>query len=148
MSAIKKTKNKPSPAPATDSAAPKTSTRKKTAVAAKVSPPVSLAEPPPLAVASTPAVVETVPSAPVVTTVTARVDVGFGNGLYVRGEGPGLSWERGVPMNNLAADLWQISLPESARAYTLKFLINDTVWCTGPDFTVYPGSSATLVPQF
>src|SRR5688572_5617630 len=32
---------------------------------------------------------------PVVTTITARVDVGFGNALFLRGEGAGLSWNKG-----------------------------------------------------
>ena len=40
----------------------------------------------------------------VVTTITALVDVGFGNTLYLRGEGPGLSWEKGVPMKCVTDD--------------------------------------------
>lgn len=147
MTAIKKTtKSKTSPAPATK---PAPKSRKKSAVTAKVSAPVSLAEPPP--VVTTPATVETIPSipsAPVVTTITARVDVGFGNTLYLRGEGPGLSWERGVPMICVADDRWEITLPESSSPYLFKFLINDVTWCVGPDYSVASGSSATLTPAF
>jgi hypothetical protein len=32
----------------------------------------------------------------VVTTISASFDVGFGNALYVRGEGAGLSWDKGL----------------------------------------------------
>jgi hypothetical protein len=32
------------------------------------------------------------------TVIEARFDAGFGNGLFVRGEGAGLSWEKGEPM--------------------------------------------------
>src|SRR5579872_5239985 len=31
-------------------------------------------------------------------TIEAKIDVGFGNTLYLRGEGPGLSWTQGVPL--------------------------------------------------
>src|SRR3954466_1312984 len=33
-----------------------------------------------------------------VTTIQAKVDVGFGNTLTIRGQGQGLSWDQGQPM--------------------------------------------------
>src|SRR5690606_12500637 len=33
------------------------------------------------------------------TVIVAKIDVGFGNALYLRGDGPGLSWSKGVPMD-------------------------------------------------
>jgi hypothetical protein len=39
---------------------------------------------------------KTVTTAKPVTTIEAKIDVGFGNNLFVRGEGPGLSWEKGT----------------------------------------------------
>jgi hypothetical protein len=85
---------------------------------------------------------------PVLTTITARIDVGFGNALFVRGEGPGLSWETGLPMECVQNDLWRVVLAESVRAFTFKFLINDTTWSAGPDFTAACGTSVTLTPEF
>lgn len=82
------------------------------------------------------------------TTISARVDVGFGNTLYLRGEGPGLSWDRGLAMENLARDLWQIVLAESARPYIFKLLINDVTWNVGPDFIAASGTHITLTPRF
>lgn len=41
--------------------------------------------------------VKTAPSSVVTTKIVALIDVGFGNTLYIRGEGPGLSWEKGIP---------------------------------------------------
>jgi hypothetical protein len=96
---------------------------------------------------ATPAVT-TVASKPVQTTISARIDVGFGNALFVRGEGPGLSWEKGLPMQCVQNDLWRIVLAEAARAYTFKFLVNDTVWSAGPDFSAACGTSVTLTPEF
>jgi hypothetical protein len=84
----------------------------------------------------------------VITTIRAQIDVGFGNALYLRGEGPGLSWEKGVPMTNLGADLWQFALGESARPFTFKFLINDVIWCAGADYSLSAGDTKTFSPVF
>jgi hypothetical protein len=92
--------------------------------------------------------VKPVVAKPVETTISARIDVGYGNALFLRGEGPGLSWEKGLAMECVQDDLWRIVLAESARAYTFKFLINDTTWSAGPDFTAACGTSVTLTPEF
>jgi hypothetical protein len=152
MSSSKKTTAKAtkSPAPATKSAAAKASATKKTVRSV----PVQTATPTPVAMLApsparpaTPAVKVVAPK-PIVTTVTARVDVGFGNTLFVRGEGAGLSWNKGLAMECIGPDLWQIVLEESARAYTFKFLLNDITWSTGPDYTAACGTSVTLSPRF
>lgn len=85
---------------------------------------------------------------PVTTTIIAAIDVGFGNHLTLRGEGPGLSWEAGVPLECVSDDRWSITLPESAQPVVCKFLLNDTDWCAGEDYTVLPGSSVVLSPKF
>lgn len=94
-----------------------------------------------------PAVKKTAPKV-VVTTISATIDVGFGNFLYLRGEGPGLSWEKGVLMKCVADDLWTITIPESARPVVFKFLLNDETWCAGDDFTVESGGKVSLTPEF
>lgn len=84
---------------------------------------------------------------PTETTITARADVGFGNTLYLRGEGGGLSWDTGLPMVNTASDTWVWSTA-TGEALTFKFLINDTYWSAGEDFTVPAGASTTEVPSW
>jgi len=84
----------------------------------------------------------------VVTTITALVDVGFGNTLYLRGEGPGLSWEKGVPMNCVTDDQWSLAIAESARPVVFKFLLNDETWCAGDDMVAEPGSTVSFKPEF
>ncbi len=84
----------------------------------------------------------------VVTTVSASLDVGFGNALYVRGEGSGLNWEKGLRMECVADDRWTLALGESSRPFVFKFLINDEIWSAGDDYTVAPGASVTLTPVF
>ncbi len=156
MSAPKKTTSKStkSPAPATKSVAPKAVTKKKAApVAAAKTPAPAPAPAPVVAVAPSPAPVaapklKPTVTKPVATTIAARVDVGFGNALFIRGEGPGLSWDTGVVMECVGPDLWRIVLGESARAYAFKFLVNDLSWSTGPDFSAASGSSVTFTPEF
>jgi len=82
------------------------------------------------------------------TKITAKFDVGFGNTLYVRGEGPGLSWDRGLPMDCVADDEWTITLSDATVPVVFKFLLNDITWCVGNDFTVEPGGTAEVVPVF
>jgi len=87
-------------------------------------------------------------SSGVSTAVVAQIDVGFGNTLYVRGEGPGLSWEKGVPLDCVADDKWAISLAETSKPVVFKFLINDQTWCIGDDYVAQPGTTVTVTPVF
>ena len=148
---------KPAPAPAAK--APAKAPAKRKSPPAKPAPaaaPVPAAKPAPVpapAPARPPAAVvpAPVPAAarrPVVTTITARINIGFGNTLHLRGEGPGLSWDRGVPMECIAADLWRFNLGESARGFTFKVLVNDLTWNSGPDYTVASGGVVNLTPVF
>ncbi len=86
------------------------------------------------------------PAGPQPTVIQANVDIGFGNSLYVRGEGPGLSWDRGVIMDCVKDDLWAFTIAAAARPIVFKFLVNDETWCTGDDYVVEPGNKITLVP--
>ena len=114
MSASKKktTTRKSSPAPATKSAAP--ARKKAPRFTARAVPPPPAAIAPAVVAAPPPAVVKPAAPKPSLTTITAQVDVGFGNTLYIRGAGGGLSWTVGLPMTCVAADLWRISL-DAAR---------------------------------
>lgn len=82
------------------------------------------------------------------TTITAQIDVGFGNALYIRGEGPGLSWDKGIVMDCVADDKWIITISDATRPVVFKFLLNDITWCTGDDYVVEPGGSTGIVPAF
>ena len=151
MSASKKSTSKSSnsPTPATKSTASKTVAKKTTpavTVQATTPAPVAMLAPTKTLVAN-PAV-KSAASKPVQTTISARIDVGFGNALFLRGEGPGLSWEKGLAMECVQDNLWRIVLSESARSFTFKFLINDMTWSAGPDFTAACGTSVTLTPEF
>lgn len=145
---MKKTtvKSSKSPAPATST----TKTRKKTPTETSSSA-SSAAAPALIAVALKASAIPSVKatsSVPVQTKIIATLDVGFGNALYVRGDGPGLTWNQGVPMECVASDRWELVLGESARPVSFKILLNDTTWCTGPDSTIASGATVTLRPDF
>jgi hypothetical protein len=80
-------------------------------------------------------------------TIEATIDVGFGNRLYVRGEGGGLSWNQGVPLACVESSKWQWTGPASD---TLKFklLLNDAVWAQGEDLVAAPGQKLQVAPAF
>jgi hypothetical protein len=80
-------------------------------------------------------------------TVEAKIDVGFGNALFVRGQGPGLSWERGVPMMCVDGKTWRWSTAGTEKL-TFKLLLNDAVWAQGADQVVAPGQRLETTPAF
>ena len=134
--AAKKKTAAPKPAPVV---APKPAPAMKKAVAHKqlpaaVTPPAKAA--PPAA------------PAPRVTTIVATIDVGFGNHLTVRGEGPGLSWEGGLALTPVADDRWSITLPGATAPVVFKVLVNDLTWSAGEDFVVPAGEEIILSPTF
>lgn len=85
---------------------------------------------------------------PPATFISAQIDIGFGNHLTIRGEGPGLSWDRGVVMDNVGHSLWTASISKAAKPVTFKVLVNDLTWSTGTDYIVEPGQSITVYPTF
>jgi len=95
-----------------------------------------------------PVVIAPKPDTMVATTIIAQIDIGFGNILYVRGSGGGLSWDQGHAMENATADRWKITLGKTTKPVTFKFLVNDLTWSAGEDYVVEPGSTITLVPTF
>jgi hypothetical protein len=89
------------------------------------------------------------PPAPApVTVITAKIDVGFGNTLYLRGDGPGLSWNKGLPLTCTADTVWTLAVAGATRPIVCKFLLNDATWSRGEDYTVPPGSATELAPSF
>jgi hypothetical protein len=85
---------------------------------------------------------------PPATIIFAKIDIGFGNHLYIRGEGPGMSWDHGMAMDCVGTGLWTTSVKNAATPVVFKLLVNDLSWSTGPDFVAEPGQSLTIDPSF
>lgn len=82
-----------------------------------------------------------------ITTIEAKIDVGFGNHLFVRGEGAGLSWEHGTPLKCVDPQTWELSV-EAKDALKFKLLLNDAVWMAGDDVVAQPGKRVEIKPSF
>jgi hypothetical protein len=135
MKKTSKTAKAPAPAPKPISPAPAT----KSTVAPKIKKP---AAPSPAA----PAVVAKPKGARV--TITAAIDVGFGNSLFVRGDEPALSWSKGLALGSVAPDKWEIVLTGIDKPFQFKFLLNNQAWSTGDNYAASPGDTLTLRPSF
>ncbi|MEI6674736.1 MAG: histone H1-like repetitive region-containing protein [Verrucomicrobiota bacterium] len=85
---------------------------------------------------------------PIATVISAKTDIGLGNHLYLRGAGPGLSWDRGLAMKCGDAGLWTLRINDATLPIPFKVLINDVSWSEGDDFVAAPGTSVTVVPTF
>jgi hypothetical protein len=83
-----------------------------------------------------------------VTTVVAKGDIGFGNELFIRGEGNGLSWDEGKRMECVASDEWRFSCTDAPTGLAFKVLINDEIWAEGEDMTVPAGGTVVFEPAF
>ena len=135
------TKSVKTPAPATKPIAPAAApapARKST-----VAPKIKLAATP---ATPAPAVVAKPKGARV--TIVGTVDVGFGNSLFIRGDEPVLSWDKGIALGNIEGGKWEIVLTAVTAPFQFKFLVNDSGWSSGENFTASPGDTVTITPSF
>jgi hypothetical protein len=79
--------------------------------------------------------------------ITAKIDIGFGNILFVRGDGAGLSWTSGKPLG-FSDGAWTIALSGVDKPFEFKFLINDLAWSADPNYSAAPGDTVTVTPVF
>lgn len=82
------------------------------------------------------------------TVVEANVDVGFGNALFIRGQGAELSWDKGQPLNCVDGKTWQWSTRQAKNKLVFKLVLNDVAWSAGDDVVAEPGKKIELVPKF
>lgn len=85
---------------------------------------------------------------PSVTTLVATADIGWGNQLYVRGEGGGLSWESGIPMTCNGTNEWVWVSTSNDPVFSFKFLLNDKFWSQGDNLVAVRGETHNSHPQF
>ncbi len=55
--------------------------------------------------------------------------IGIGNRLFLRGEGPGLSWERGVPLEFVSIGKWRWQTNDATQPVQFKIYKNDELEC-------------------
>jgi hypothetical protein len=75
--------------------------------------------------------------------------IGIGNKLYVRGEGPGLSWEKGVPLQFVSIGKWRWETPDASESLTLRLYKNDEQECVSlGELTLAPGHQQEVRASF
>jgi len=75
--------------------------------------------------------------------------IGIGNKLFVRGEGPGLNWDRGVPLQFVSIGKWRWESADATAPVTLKLYKNDEHECAvvGP-VILTPGQQQQVTASF
>ncbi len=75
--------------------------------------------------------------------------IGIGNRLFLRGEGPGLSWDKGVPLNFVSIGKWRWETSDATAAIRAKLYKNDEIECTAlGTLTVEAGQQAEVTAAF
>lgn len=82
------------------------------------------------------------------TALVAHVMIGIGNKPFLRGFGPGLSPEKGVPMEYVDVGRWQWVCPEAGSPVTVTLWKNDETPAEGAPLSVPAGMTLEVHPQF
>lgn len=83
-----------------------------------------------------------------VTTLVATAYIGIGNKLYLRGDGPGLSWDKGALMEFLAIGKWGWKTAEASAPVNCKIYRNDEAPMLDENIVIDPGERIEIAPRF
>ena len=75
--------------------------------------------------------------------------IGIGNRLFIRGEGPGLSWEKGVPLSFISIGKWRWETNDAVAPISFKLYKNDELECSAlGQRTLDPGYQQEVTAAF
>lgn len=77
----------------------------------------------------------------------ATINVGEESVLCLRGEGGGLNWQEGVPLNYLGENRWSYETT-SASPVSCQLYLNDEIAAFGDDIILTPGQTLEIAPNF
>jgi hypothetical protein len=80
--------------------------------------------------------------------IVINYNVGVNNTLYIRGTGPGMSWEKGIPLKNASYDQWIWEHNGSFETFDFKILINNSEFENGDNHHIACGEMLSLTPSF
>jgi hypothetical protein len=82
------------------------------------------------------------------TRLLATAYIGIGNKLFIRGDGPGLSWDKGVPMQFVSIGKWGWATHDATTPFRAKLYKNDeTTGMTG-EIEMAPGQHVEITALF
>ena len=82
------------------------------------------------------------------TRLLATAYIGIGNKLFIRGDGPGLSWDTGQPMQFVSIGKWGWSSTEAAGPVRVKLYKNDEVAAPLGEIVLEPGRHTEITATF
>lgn len=83
------------------------------------------------------------------TRLIATAYIGIGNRLFIRGSGPGLSWEKGVPLQFVSIGKWRWETADASSPVTVKLYKNDELECAALGaITLDPGHQQEVTARF
>jgi hypothetical protein len=78
----------------------------------------------------------------------ATAYIGIGNKLFIRGDGPGLSWDRGLPMQFVSIGTWGWSTHEATAPVSVKLYKNDETAALSGGLTLESGRHTEATALF
>jgi hypothetical protein len=98
---------------------------------------------------SPPEIAEPAVSSDGATRLVVTAYIGIGNRLTIRGDGPGLSWEKGVPLSFVSIGKWRWETNDATAPVKFKLYKNDEIECTAlGERSVAPGAQQDLSASF
>ena len=82
------------------------------------------------------------------TRLLATAYIGIGNKLFIRGDGPGLSWEKGVPMQFVSIGKWGWATHDATAPIRAKLYKNDEITGMTGEITLGPGQHVEITALF
>jgi hypothetical protein len=82
------------------------------------------------------------------TRLLATAYIGIGNKLFIRGDGPGLSWDRGVPMQFVSIGKWGWSTHDAAGPIHCKLYKNDELAAPLGEIVLEAGRHTEVTAMF
>ena len=84
--------------------------------------------------------------------IIVKCDAGFGNKLFIRGNGPGMSWERGTELRNIDKETWIFETQNDLSSFeykVCKVLFNHAeIWETGHNHKTEWNKKQEIFPKF
>jgi hypothetical protein len=77
-----------------------------------------------------PGIVERILTSDGATRLLVTAYIGIGNRLFIRGDGPGLSWEKGVPLQFVSIGKWRWETNDAVGPVKFKLFKNDEIECS------------------
>ena len=98
--------------------------------------------------AEAPAKAESSASSDGATRLLATAYIGIGNKLFIRGDGPGLSWAKGVPMQFVSIGKWGWATHDATAPVTCKLYKNDDTAALTGEVLLEPGKHVEVTALF